>query len=245
MSTGAAGAHSGISPDCPAKPDSCESSVAATTAGTRRGRSMTPQQQFCQVDRYLPGRVAEPQAPPVRLPGPGQEPSKRSPGPCSRSGTMAWNGRCSMPDATPPVDLVSLAAGGTIPERGDGWTPSPAGEPGPAGRRPPAQRNGQSDRGRRRAARLPVGPPPPTGGTAGGWATTRNPEAQGQAISEGSGLPIPPAGGWPRRPVVHDPRSSIPAAADTRLARFADLHRKCRRCDLAASAPARGCARRG
>jgi hypothetical protein len=60
--------------------------------------------------------------------------------------------------------------------------------------------DGQSDRGRRRATRLLVGAPPPTGGTAGGWARPRILRPKGKPPGRSAGLSNPPAGAWATTP---------------------------------------------
>ena len=76
---------------------------------------MTPQQGSHRVDRYLPGPVRGPRAVPEPFRAAAENPAD-SPGSVSRSGDdgLGWQD-AGMPDAIPPVDLASLAGGGSHP----------------------------------------------------------------------------------------------------------------------------------
>jgi hypothetical protein len=111
-----------------------------------------------------------------------------------------WRG---MADAVAPVDLASLAAARGHPGArwrldGEDCMPTWSGSTRAIASRPTATTSsrcgdGQSDRGRRRAACLPVDPLPPIGGPSGGWARPATLRSQ-QTTGHGgpAGLPIRP-----------------------------------------------------
>ena len=77
---------------------------------------MTPQQRSHRVDRYLPGPVRGPRAVPEPFRAAAENPAG-SPGPrFARSGDdgLGWQDG-DVADPIPPVDLASLAAGGSHP----------------------------------------------------------------------------------------------------------------------------------